>query len=190
MKVKMDARGNNGGMSFADNWLEESCWESDDRKKANNLSEFSQIPWRTRTWTAGITHTNKIQGTFCTTDNVTPVSLYSAVHSVRYYRMYGTLRTHQRINENSLPTTTILTILFQKGNDVLQKAHQPLTIKQRKGGGEEWAKGSSNGQMSLQTNSTATTLHRIIFWPAAHKNRKRYIEWYNNLVPFYVRSHA
>ena len=141
MKVMMDARGDNGRMSFANNWLEESCWEGDDRKNANNESESSRIEVQTTTWTARIRHTNNIQGSFRTTDYVTPVSLYSAVHSVRWYTMYGTLHTHQRMNENSLPRWWILPILLQKGNDVLQKAHQPLTINKRNGGGEEWAKG-------------------------------------------------
>ena len=85
--------------------------------------------------------TDNIQGTFRTTDNVTPVSLYSAVYSVRWYKMYGTLHTPRRIDENSLPTWWILAIALQKGNDVLQKAHQPLTINNRNGrGGEEWEK--------------------------------------------------
>ena len=47
--------------------------------------------------------TDNIQGTFRTTDNVTPVSLYSAVHSVRWYTVYGTLHTLRRIDENLLP---------------------------------------------------------------------------------------
>ena len=49
--------------------------------------------------------------------------------------MYDTIHTHQRIDENSLTTMRIVIIPLCKSNDVLQRAHHPLTINKREGEG-------------------------------------------------------
>ena len=82
----------------------------------------------------------------------------------------------------------IVVILLQKSNDVLQTAHQPLTINKREGEG-----GMESGKTLQRTNVVANKFNsndvasNNFLTRSAQKSKTRYVEWYNELVPFYVR---
>ena len=81
---------------------------------------------------------------------------------------------------------------MQKGNDVLQKAHQPLTINKRNGrGGEEWAKEQQRTNVVAKEVVRNDVASINFLTRCARKTNTRYVAWYNEIVPFYVlRLHA